>query len=70
MELKNEYLDIISSTNDLLTPFGNTCLCQVYFSDLTANKTKCRAKLTLKTDLEIIQSKGVRLRFSKNSKAY
>lgn len=70
MELKIEYLDVISSTNDLLIPLENACLCKVSFSDLRVNKTKHTTKIALKTDLQIIPSEGVRLRFSETLKAY
>lgn len=46
MGLKNEYLDLISSTNDLLIPSGHIYLCKKknLFLDLTANKNKHRAR--------------------------
>lgn len=54
MGLNNEYPYLISSTNVLLMPFENMYLCETSFSDWTVNKTKHRAKLTLKTDLQSI----------------
>ena len=70
MELKIEYLDVISSTNDLLIPLENACLCKVSFSDLRVNKTKNKTKRAFNTDLQIITSEGFRLRFSETLKAY
>ncbi|KAG6925167.1 zinc finger BED-type containing 5 [Chelydra serpentina] len=51
MGLKNEYHDLVSTVNDALLPFGSTYLCEVFFSALTAIKTKYRNKLNLEPDL-------------------